>query len=76
VVKPICLQSVTENGFAVKNENNMPLEEALADTDRTRYFQGHLRSLLAAVTEDGVDVKSYFAWSTSRLRCPLILSLT
>jgi len=55
--------SVTENGFSVKNENNLPLEQALADTDRTRYFRGYLESLLAAVTKDGVEIKSYFAWS-------------
>ncbi|KAF8581201.1 glycoside hydrolase family 1 protein [Ramaria rubella] len=54
---------VTENGFAVKNENYKPLEEALEDTDRVDYFRGSAEALLAAVTEDGVDVKAYFPWS-------------
>lgn len=55
--------SVTENGFAVKDENNMSLEEALVDTDRKRYYEGNLNAILAAVNEEGVNVKAYFAWS-------------
>jgi len=58
--KPIYL---TENGFAVKGENNMPIEEAVRDTDRLEYFQGNLAAIDAAVNEDGVDIRSYFAWS-------------
>ncbi|OBZ77023.1 Beta-glucosidase 1B [Grifola frondosa] len=39
---------VTENGFAVKDEDTKPLEEALADYDR----------------DGGrVDIRAYFAWS-------------
>ncbi|KAI0725480.1 beta-glucosidase [Fomitopsis betulina] len=54
---------VTENGFAVKDETSKPIEEALSDHDRVHYFQGTTSSLLAATTEDGVDIRSYFAWS-------------
>ncbi|KAF7792027.1 hypothetical protein EIP86_003054 [Pleurotus ostreatoroseus] len=54
---------VTENGFAVKNENNMSIEQALQDDDRVHYYKGVTESLLAAVTEDGVDVRAYFGWS-------------
>ncbi|RPD61802.1 beta-glucosidase 1B [Lentinus tigrinus ALCF2SS1-7] len=54
---------VTENGFAVKDENVMPLEQALADHDRVQYFKGNTAAILAAVNEDGVDIRSYFAWS-------------
>ncbi|KAG5636252.1 Beta-glucosidase 1B [Sphagnurus paluster] len=54
---------VTENGFAVKGENDMPLEQALVDTDRVNYFRGTTAALLAAINEDGVDVRSYFPWS-------------
>lgn len=54
---------VTENGFAVKDENNKPVEEALSDYDRVHYFQGTTSSLLSAVVEDGVDIRGYFAWS-------------
>ncbi|TBU43006.1 beta-glucosidase [Dichomitus squalens] len=54
---------VTENGFAVKDEHNMPVEQALADHDRVQYFKGNTAVILAAVKEDGVDIRSYFAWS-------------
>ncbi|GJE93439.1 glycoside hydrolase family 1 protein [Phanerochaete sordida] len=54
---------VTENGFAVKDENAKPLEEALKDDDRVHYYQGVTDSLLSAVKEDGVDVRGYFGWS-------------
>ncbi|KAH9947759.1 beta-glucosidase [Amylocystis lapponica] len=54
---------VTENGFAVKDENNKPVEEALSDGDRVEYFRGTTGALLGAVAEDGVDVRAYFAWS-------------
>ncbi|TDL27833.1 glycoside hydrolase family 1 protein [Rickenella mellea] len=54
---------VTENGFAVKDENSMPLEEALQDHDRVEYFRGATQALMSAVMEDGVDVRSYFPWS-------------
>jgi len=54
---------VTENGFAVKDENSKPVEEALSDHDRVQYFRGNTSSLLSAVLEDGVDIRAYFAWS-------------
>ncbi|KAJ2930983.1 hypothetical protein H1R20_g6108, partial [Candolleomyces eurysporus] len=55
---------VTENGFPVKNENSIqPIEEAVHDTDRIEYFRGYTNALLEAVNKDGVDVRSYFAWS-------------
>ncbi|KAJ3864226.1 glycoside hydrolase family 1 protein [Lentinula novae-zelandiae] len=57
---------VTENGFAVKDEDTMPLEQALNDTDRVHYFEGTTRVLLQATHEDGVDVKAYFPWSKIR----------
>ena len=59
------LCSVTENGFAVKDENFMPLEQALQDDARVHYYQGVTDSLLKAVTEDGVDCRGYFGWSAS-----------
>ena len=45
------------------NETNMPIDQAVNDTDRIEYFRGNCEALLAAITEDGVDVRSYFAWS-------------
>ncbi|KAG6845054.1 hypothetical protein H0H87_001391 [Tephrocybe sp. NHM501043] len=56
---------VTENGFAVKDENDMPIEEVVVDTDRVKYFTGTTKNLLAAINEDGVDVRSYFPWSAA-----------
>ena len=55
--------SVTENGFAVKDENILPREQALVDMDRVNYFRGTTSSLLAAINEDGVDIRAYFPWS-------------
>ncbi|CAE6363456.1 beta-glucosidase [Rhizoctonia solani AG-1 IB] len=54
---------ITENGFAVKDEDSKPLLDALADKDRVEYFDGNTKALLAAVNEDGVDVRAYFPWS-------------
>ncbi|KAG9019152.1 Beta-glucosidase 1B [Tulasnella sp. 427] len=53
---------VTENGFACKGENDLTPEEVVNDTDRVNYFKGNLQALLDAVS-DGVDIRSYFAWS-------------
>ncbi len=41
----------------------MPREQALADNDRVKYFEGTTRSLLQAIREDGVDIRAYFPWS-------------
>ncbi len=60
-------RSVTENGFAVKDEDAMPLEQALLDHDRVQYFRGTTSALLAAIHEDGVDIRAYFPWSKSYL---------
>ncbi|VDB86437.1 unnamed protein product [Peniophora sp. CBMAI 1063] len=54
---------VTENGFAVKNEHTMPLEQALEDTDRVEYFRGMTDAISKAVLDDGVDIRAYFPWS-------------
>lgn len=54
--------SVTENGFAVKGEKDMTIEEAVHDTDRVEYYKGYIGAMLDAYAE-GVDVRSYFAWS-------------
>ena len=58
---------MTENGFAVMNETNLPIDLAVHDTDRVEYFRGNCEALLAAITEDGVDIRSYFGWSELNL---------
>lgn len=64
---------VTEAGYARHGEHELSKEEAIddleranceplyafADADHTQY----LDNLLAAVMEDGVDVRSYFGWT-------------
>ena len=55
--------SVTENGFPVKGETDLPLDQALHDVDRQEYFAEYTKALLEAVTEDGADVRGYFGWS-------------
>ena len=42
----------------------MPIEDALKDYDRIRYFQGNTAVLIKAIHEDGIDIRSYFPWST------------
>jgi len=54
---------VTENGFAVKDESSLTPAEAIKDTDRVEYFRGYTQALLEASAIDGVDIRSYFAWS-------------
>ena len=67
---------MTENGFAAKDENTRPVEEVVHDTDRTEYYEGYANALLQAVNEDGVPVKSYFAWSASLTVCSVLTSRT
>ena len=57
--------SVTENGFPAKDENILPVDVVVNDKDRIEYYETYANAMLQAVTEDGVPVKSYFAWSTS-----------
>jgi beta-glucosidase len=53
----------TENGFSIVGETELSIEDALKDTDRLEYYRGNLEAMLQTVLEDGVEVKSYFAWS-------------
>jgi beta-glucosidase len=53
----------TENGTSVKGENDLPREQILDDEFRAEYFRGYIDALAKAVSEDGVDVRGYMAWS-------------
>ena len=55
--------SVTENGFCVKDENNLAVSHAVHDKHREEYFREYVTALWQAATEDGTDVRGYFAWS-------------
>lgn len=55
---------VTENGTTAPGENlESPPEAMIEDRHRIEYFNGYLESIARAVKEDGVDVRSYFAWT-------------
>ncbi|KAF2128160.1 glycoside hydrolase family 1 protein [Dothidotthia symphoricarpi CBS 119687] len=52
---------MTENGTTAKGET-APTDEVLNDTFRIDFFHGYVRELAQAV-QDGVDIRSYFAWT-------------
>lgn len=54
---------ITENGMDDGNNPLKPIKEALKDEKRIKYHHDYLQSLLAAIKEDGCNVKGYFAWS-------------
>ncbi|CAM8876622.1 unnamed protein product [Rhodiola kirilowii] len=54
---------ITENGMDDPNSPLITLKDALKDEKRIRYHNDYLTNLLAAIKEDGCNVKGYFAWS-------------
>ncbi|XP_039065693.1 beta-glucosidase 40-like [Hibiscus syriacus] len=54
---------ITENGMDDPNSILIPIEDALKDEKRIKYHTDYLTNLLAAIEEDGCNVKGYFAWS-------------
>jgi beta-glucosidase len=54
---------VTENGCPCPGEKHMTREEAINDPYRIKYFESHLEAVAKSHTEDGADIKGYFAWS-------------
>ncbi|GAV57450.1 Glyco_hydro_1 domain-containing protein [Cephalotus follicularis] len=54
---------ITENGMDDPNSLFISIKDALKDEKRIEYYNGYLTSLLAAIKEDGCNVKGYFAWS-------------
>ncbi|XP_031491977.1 beta-glucosidase 6 [Nymphaea colorata] len=54
---------ITENGMDDSNNPLIPLKEALKDEKRIKYHNDYLTNLLAAIKEDGCNVKGYFVWS-------------
>ncbi|KAJ0674336.1 putative beta-glucosidase [Helianthus annuus] len=45
------------------NSPFISLKKALKDEKRVKYYNEYLTNLLAAIKEDGCNVKGYFAWS-------------
>lgn len=54
---------ITENGCPCPGEDKMEVEEAVNDTYRVRYFQDHIDAVALSRSEDGSDIRGYFAWS-------------
>eukprot|EP00878_Enallax_costatus_P009751 GHUV01010184.1.p1 GENE.GHUV01010184.1~~GHUV01010184.1.p1 ORF type:complete len:541 (+),score=93.23 GHUV01010184.1:583-2205(+) len=54
--------AITENGVSVPKEGDMTVQEAIHDKFRVDYYRGYLENLCKAISE-GVQVKTYFAWS-------------
>jgi len=55
--------AVTENGVSVPKEDSLPFPAVLHDTFRIDFYDSYLKAATAAVVEDGVPLKTYFAWS-------------
>lgn len=54
---------ITENGMDDANNPLVSITNALKDEKRIKYHNDHLMNLLAAIKEDGCNVRGYFAWS-------------
>ncbi|KAB2001116.1 hypothetical protein ES319_D12G278400v1 [Gossypium barbadense] len=53
---------ITENGVAEANNASLTVKEALKDSTRIRYLDGHLKYLLKAIQE-GVNIKGHYMWA-------------
>ncbi|KAK9277160.1 hypothetical protein L1049_006699 [Liquidambar formosana] len=53
---------ITENGYAEKRDDSIPVEKALQDDARIEYIKSHLDYVRKAL-RDGVNVNGYFVWS-------------
>ncbi|KAK2973622.1 hypothetical protein RJ640_022270 [Escallonia rubra] len=54
---------ITENGVADMNNSTLPVEQALKDEVRIKYYEAHLWYLQKAIKE-GANVKGHFVWSS------------
>jgi beta-glucosidase len=54
---------VTENGTSILGENDLPREQILKDDFRVAYYAEYVENMARAFKEDGVNVRSYSAWS-------------
>ncbi|EYU28848.1 hypothetical protein ABFS82_12G093300 [Erythranthe guttata] len=54
---------ITENGMDDGNSPFTSIKDALKDEKRIKYHNDYLTNLLAAIKEDGCNVRGYFAWS-------------
>lgn len=54
---------ITENGCPCPGEDKMTRDESINDPYRVGYFESHLDAVAKSVSEDGSDIRGYFAWS-------------
>lgn len=54
---------VTENGFAMKGEADLPYWKSLNDQGRVSYIQSYIAEMYKAIHYDQVNVKGYYVWS-------------
>ncbi|KAK4430068.1 Beta-glucosidase 6 [Sesamum alatum] len=54
---------ITENGMDDGNSPFGSIKNALKDEKRIKYHNDYLTNLLAAIKEDGCNVRGYFVWS-------------
>ncbi|GLU09529.1 hypothetical protein SLE2022_263840 [Rubroshorea leprosula] len=54
---------ITENGMDDPNNPFISITDALKDEKRIKFHHDYLSNLLAAIKEDGCNVKGYFVWS-------------
>ncbi|KAF8750622.1 glycosyl hydrolase 1 family [Rhizoctonia solani] len=54
---------ITEQGYPVWREYELPLDKIIDDKDRQEYFDGYLTEVLGAVEQDGIKIGSYVAWT-------------
>lgn len=53
---------ITENGWSVKGEENMTMDQIIHDVTRIDYYQGYLDNMVQAIKE-GVRIKGYISWT-------------
>eukprot|EP00411_Alexandrium_monilatum_P017820 CAMPEP_0175251242 /NCGR_PEP_ID=MMETSP0093-20121207/35565_1 /TAXON_ID=311494 /ORGANISM="Alexandrium monilatum, Strain CCMP3105" /LENGTH=525 /DNA_ID=CAMNT_0016545507 /DNA_START=1 /DNA_END=1578 /DNA_ORIENTATION=- len=51
---------LTEGGWSIAADT---AEEGVEDTMRVLYYANYTSAILSAISDDGVDVRGYFAWS-------------
>ncbi|XP_021908972.1 beta-glucosidase 32-like [Carica papaya] len=54
---------ITENGYPEFDNGTLSLADAMNDAKKIDYHIDHLRNVLKAIRDYGVNVKGYFAWS-------------
>ncbi|KAF9624148.1 hypothetical protein IFM89_008086 [Coptis chinensis] len=54
---------ITENGMDDPNDPFKSIKDCLKDEKRIKYHNDYLTNLVAAIKEDGCNVRGYFAWS-------------